>query len=91
MLCMFWQTLKSYIHFGWFLQGLFLEMRLELSLTQYRQEGGCIPSRGDNIMCDTEVETDMGGCRGPEGEEWEEQLGKKLGPGHRGPEHQAEE
>lgn len=88
---MFWQSLKSCIHFEWFLQGLFLEMRLEPGFIQCGWEGDCIPSRGDNIICDTDVETALAGCKGPVGEEWEEQLGKKTGPGHRRPEYQAQE
>ena len=54
-------------------------MGLELGLKQYRQEGACISSTGDNMTYDTEVKTDLGG------------RGKELGTSHRGPELQAEE
>lgn len=49
----------------------------ELGCTQYRREGDCIPSRGDNVICDPEVETDTARWREPEGQE--------TRPGHRGP------
>lgn len=37
------------------------ELGLELGPKQYRREGDYIPSRGDNVICDPEVEIDVAG------------------------------
>ena len=66
-------------------------MGLELDLKQYRKEGDCVGSRGNIMMCDTEVETDLAGWRVPGvGDGGEVQLHKKMGQVPEGPEHQAE-
>ena len=52
------------------------EMGLKLGLKQYRMEGDCIPSRGNNVVCDTEVEMDSAGYRAFGGEGVEQGRGK---------------
>lgn len=65
-------------------------MGLELDLKQYRKEGDCVGSRG-NIMCDTEVETDLAEWGVPGvGDGREVQLHEKMGQVPEGPDHEAE-